>query len=301
MVPAPERHRGVLWVMPALCALPSPGAQFLAARGWGPWDLPNTCVGIWALPVQVPLGTRRRPGVGIPAVSPVPQGSAWAPVTQDLLACCRPGSEAGCGAGSLACAMGNSVSRPSCLGERSQRHEELLREPDTAGQPLGSAVEAWPALPEKLPVENGWSPLPGARQCRAGSPVLRRSRSEVSVQNGSAAGVPVPGQVVGATWTPPRTSGPRGAWPWQPLTTREVTEVTEVTETIVTEIVEVTQYPVGERGGEALVTRTVTVTTEHVASGHAGHSDTSEVTAGQGPSPRVCWVGPGGGALPSWC
>ncbi|XP_054023519.1 plectin [Dryobates pubescens] len=222
--------------------------------------------------VPVPKGSA---GVGTREISRGPVRGRSAGAGRDP----RWGHGTGSLAGTVARAMGNSVSRPSCLGERSRRHEELLREPD-AGQPLGSAVEAWPALPEKLPVENGWSPAAGARQSGAGSPVLRRSRSEVSVQNGSAAGVPVPvpGQVGGATWTPPRSGAPRGAWPWQPLTTREVTEVTEVTETIVTEIVEVTQYPMGERGGEALLTRTVTVTTGHLTGGRAGHSGTNEVS-----------------------
>lgn len=188
-------------------------------------------------------------------------------------------------------AMGNSVSRPSCLGEKSRRPEELLREPGLdAGQPsAGGDSEAWPGLLEKapVPVENGWSPVPGAIRSRPGSPVLRRSQSEVAVQNGGAAGVAVRGQVGGAAWTPPRASVPRSTWSWKPVTTREVTEVTEVTETIVTEIVEVTEYPAGEKGGEPVVTRTVTVLTECVgeltAAGCAGHTDATEVTDRQRP------------------
>lgn len=210
--------------------------------------------------------------------------------------------------------MGNSVSRPSCLGEKSRRSEELLREPQLrdpgldAGQPPGgSMAEAWPGPPEKLPapVENGWSGVAGAVRSRPGSPVLKRSQSEVAVQNGSAACVPLkgPGQAGGAAWTPPRAGGPRSAWPWKPVTTREVTEVTEVTETIVTEIVEVTEYPAGEKGGEPLVTRTVTVLTERAgelaAGGRSGHADAAEVTAGQGPRGRACRAGPAGAALPA--
>lgn len=203
------------------------------------------------------------------------------------------------GPGARARAMGNSVSRPSCLGEKSRRPDELLRElprRDTgldAGQPPGrSATEAWPALPEKPPVENGWSVVSGA-QSHPGSPVLKRSQSEVMVQNGSSACVPLrgqgqgQGQAGGATWTPPRAGVPRGTWSWKPVTTREVTEVTEVTETIVTEIVEVTEYPAGEKGGEPLVTRTVTVLTERAgepaAGGRCGQTDTAEVTAGGAP------------------
>ncbi|XP_066063075.1 uncharacterized protein [Chamaea fasciata] len=189
--------------------------------------------------------------------------------------------------------MGNSVSRPSCLGEKSRRPEELLREPGLdAGPPsAGGVAEAWPGLLEKapVPVENGWSPVPGAARSRPGSPVLRRSQSEVAVQNGGAAAVPLRGQAGGAAWTPPRAGVPRGTWSWKPVTTREVTEVTEVTETIVTEIVEVTEYPAGEKGGEPVVTRTVTVLTECVgelaaAAACAGHTDATEVTDGQGPS-----------------
>ncbi|XP_075346520.1 microtubule-actin cross-linking factor 1, isoforms 6/7-like isoform X5 [Mycteria americana] len=188
--------------------------------------------------------------------------------------------------------MGNSVSRPSCLGEKSRRSEELLREPQLrdlgldVGQPPGRNIaEAWPGLPEKpQPVENGWSPVPGGVRSRPGSPVLKRSQSEVAVQNGSMACVPLKGQgqAGGAAWTPPRASAPRSAWSWKPVTTREVTEVTEVTETIVTEIVEVTEYPAGEKGGEPLVTRTVTVLTEHAgelaAGGCSGQTDAAEVS-----------------------
>ncbi|XP_063255509.1 microtubule-actin cross-linking factor 1, isoforms 6/7-like [Prinia subflava] len=185
--------------------------------------------------------------------------------------------------------MGNSVSRPSCLGEKSRRPEELLREPGPdAGPPsAGGATEAWPALLEKAPVplENGWSPGPGAARSRPGSPVLRRSQSEVAVQNGGAAGAAVRGQAGGAAWTPPRAGAPRSTWSWKPVTTREVTEVTEVTETIVTEIVEVTEYPAGERGGEPVVTRTVTVLTECVGE-LAGHGDAAEVSSRAVPGPE---------------
>ncbi|KAM6375942.1 microtubule-actin cross-linking factor 1, isoforms 6/7-like [Alca torda] len=193
--------------------------------------------------------------------------------------------------------MGNSVSRPSCLGEKSRRSEELLREPQLrelgpdAGQPPGgSAAEAWPGLPEKAPVENGWSLVPGAGWSGSGSPALKRSQSEVAVPNGSTGCVPPKGQAGGAAWTPPRAGAPRGAWSWKPITTREVTEVTEVTETIVTEIVEVTEYPAGEKGGETLVTRTVTVLTERagelLVGGRAGDTDAAEVSPRAVPIPE---------------
>ncbi|XP_016161136.1 PREDICTED: microtubule-actin cross-linking factor 1, isoforms 1/2/3/5-like [Ficedula albicollis] len=64
-----------------------------------------------------------------------------------------------------------------------------------------------------------------------------------------------------------------------------VTEVTEVTETIVTEIVEVTEYPAGDKGGEPVVTRTVTVLTERVGE-LAGHTDGAEVSPRAVPAPE---------------
>lgn len=207
------------------------------------------------------------------------------------------------------------MSRPSCLGEKSRQSEELLREPQLrdlgldAGQSPGRSIaEAWPGPLEKppAPVENGWSPVPSAGRSRPGSPVLKRSLSEVAVQNGSTACVPLKGQgqAGGAAWTPPRASAPRSAWSWKPVTTREVTEVTEVTETIVTEIVEVTEYPAGEKGGEPLVTRTVTVLTERAgelaAGGRSGHTDAAEVTAGQGPSPLKMLRRPHAAGLLCW-
>ncbi|XP_071890276.1 microtubule-actin cross-linking factor 1, isoforms 6/7 isoform X2 [Anas platyrhynchos] len=193
-------------------------------------------------------------------------------------------------------AMGNSVSRPSCLGEKSRRSEELLREPqlrdlglDVGQPPGGSVAEAQMGPLEKPPgpVENGWSPAPAAGRSGAGSPVLKRSLSEVAVQNGGAACVPLKGQgeARGAAWTPPRAGAPRSAWSWKPVTTREVTEVTEVTETIVTEIVEVTEYPAGEKG-EPLVTRTVTVLTERAGELAAGHADAPEVSLRAVPVPE---------------
>uniref|UniRef100_A0A493TUR4 Dystonin n=1 Tax=Anas platyrhynchos platyrhynchos TaxID=8840 RepID=A0A493TUR4_ANAPP len=192
--------------------------------------------------------------------------------------------------------MGNSVSRPSCLGEKSRRSEELLREPqlrdlglDVGQPPGGSVAEAQMGPLEKppAPVENGWSPAPAAGRSGAGSPVLKRSLSEVAVQNGGAACVPLKGQgeARGAAWTPPRAGAPRSAWSWKPVTTREVTEVTEVTETIVTEIVEVTEYPAGEKG-EPLVTRTVTVLTERAGELAAGHADAPEVSLRAVPVPE---------------
>ncbi|RMB88007.1 hypothetical protein DUI87_35623 [Hirundo rustica rustica] len=196
-----------------------------------------------------------------------------------------PVSEPGFEAGARRPRHGNSVSRPSCLGEKSRRPEELLREPglDAGQPPAGGAAEAWPGPLEKapVPVENGWSAAAAALRSRPGSPVLRRSQSEAAVQNGAAPGAPAWGQAGGAAWTPPRAGVPRGTRSWKPVTTREVTEVTEVTETIVTEIVEVTEYPAGEKGGEPVVTRTVTVLTERAGELAA---DAAEVPSWAGPA-----------------
>ncbi|XP_061676430.1 microtubule-actin cross-linking factor 1, isoforms 6/7 isoform X2 [Syngnathoides biaculeatus] len=56
-----------------------------------------------------------------------------------------------------------------------------------------------------------------------------------------------------------RDSREGSPWSWKTVASREVTEVTEVTETIVTEIVEVTEYPTGDKGGDPIITRTVRV------------------------------------------
>ncbi|XP_075271448.1 LOW QUALITY PROTEIN: plectin [Opisthocomus hoazin] len=94
-----------------------------------------------------------------------------------------------------------------------------------------------------------------------------------------------PGQAGGAARTPPRS----GARPWQAVSAREVTEVTEVTETIVTEIVEVTEYPAGEKGADAPVTRTVAVLTERAGDvadgGRPGHADAAEASPPAVPVP----------------
>ncbi|XP_051920542.1 microtubule-actin cross-linking factor 1, isoforms 6/7 isoform X1 [Hippocampus zosterae] len=56
-----------------------------------------------------------------------------------------------------------------------------------------------------------------------------------------------------------RDSREGSPWSWKTVASREVTEVTEVTETIVTEIVEVTEYPTGDKSGDPIITRTVRV------------------------------------------
>lgn len=151
--------------------------------------------------------------------------------------------------------MGNSVSRPSCLGEKSPRAEDFLKEPCSATR---NNEEDRAGPPEKAclgprALENGWNvALEGAAK---NSPLPKQNNLDVKLQDCS----PIQPQPEGAVapWTSPKSLG--ATWGWKPSTTREVTEVTEVTETVVTEIVEVTEYPGGDKTGEASVTRTVKV------------------------------------------
>ncbi|XP_067416282.1 uncharacterized protein [Emydura macquarii macquarii] len=175
--------------------------------------------------------------------------------------------------------MGNSVSRPSCLGQKSQQAEEFLKDSYLKdlgldpGHPAGrNNSEARAGAPDKsllspAVIENGWSLGPGAAKSLPGSPLPKQNNLEVKVQNGAVGRSSLTAQADagGAAWPPQRGAPQRDSgsgWAWKPITTREVTEVTEVTETIVTEIVEVTEYPGSEKGGEPVVTRMVKVLTE---------------------------------------
>ncbi|XP_029443078.1 dystonin-like [Rhinatrema bivittatum] len=175
--------------------------------------------------------------------------------------------------------MGNSVSRPSCLGEKGRKSEEFLKEHylkkesllDTANPSGRNNSEAKNGPPDKSPspvvIENGWNLSPGSAKCQQNCPLPKQNNIEPKVQNGTMNCAvrndkPDPAGIV---WTPQREIIQRNSgssWSWKPFTTREVTEVTEVTETIVTEIVEVTEYPSGEKGGKPIITRTVKVLTE---------------------------------------
>lgn len=152
--------------------------------------------------------------------------------------------------------MGNSVSRPSCLGEKSPREEDVLKEPCSATRNKEEEDGAGPSEKACLSprvLENGWKvALEGAGK---NSPLPKQNNLDVKLQNCS----PIPPQPEGAVapWTSPKSLG--AAWGWKPSASREVTEVTEVTETVVTEIVEVTEYPGGDKSREAAVTRTVKV------------------------------------------
>ncbi|XP_074919511.1 uncharacterized protein LOC142046437 [Chelonoidis abingdonii] len=166
--------------------------------------------------------------------------------------------------------MGNVLGRPSCLGDKSQKPEEFLKNVGLGPeQPVGrNNRDARAGAPDKSPlnpvvIENGWTLSPGSAKSQSSSPLPKQNNMEVKVQNRSRGCSPLKAQLeaTGATWTPPRGAPHRdsgSSWAWKPVSTREVTEVTEVTETIVTEIVEVTEYP----GGEPVVTQTVKVLTE---------------------------------------
>ncbi|XP_016097767.1 microtubule-actin cross-linking factor 1, isoforms 1/2/3/5-like [Sinocyclocheilus grahami] len=180
--------------------------------------------------------------------------------------------------------MGNLISRPSCLGQKSKKVksdesvlkecyqqrrewslpeppkeetrkedvEEVLRQTPTPDKQRSSPA---PTVTTTSTLDNAWrsSPSPvktprnGSLPRRCNIPEYRRSPLS---QYGS---------VDKRASLQRRDSG--SPWSWKPPNTREVTEVTEVTETIVTEIVEVTEYPPAGKGGDPIVTRTVRVLT----------------------------------------
>lgn len=165
--------------------------------------------------------------------------------------------------------MGNSGGRPSCLGVKSQRAEDFLKDSYLkdmgldAGPPSGRNNAEGHAGPSEKPpltpvvIENGW---PLAQQS---SPLPKQDNRDVIVQSRGLACPPLKAHLE-ATWSSPvegllQRRGAASSWAWKPL---EVTEVTEVTETVVTEIVEVTEYPGGDKSQEPVVTRTVKVLTE---------------------------------------
>uniref|UniRef100_A0A665T9M9 Uncharacterized protein n=1 Tax=Echeneis naucrates TaxID=173247 RepID=A0A665T9M9_ECHNA len=130
--------------------------------------------------------------------------------------------------------MGNLISRPSCLGQKSKHvrsNEDFLKEcyqrPREWQAPDSTLDNAW----HSMPPEFARSPL--------AHPDKSTAERRASFQR--------------------RDSREGSPWSWKTVASREVTEVTEVTETIVTEIVEVTEYPGGDKGGDPIVTRTVRV------------------------------------------
>ncbi|KAI1885515.1 hypothetical protein AGOR_G00204550 [Albula goreensis] len=182
--------------------------------------------------------------------------------------------------------MGNLISRPGCLGQKSKKvtsEEDFLREcyqrrreqrPLSIPRERSDVVAVTPSpptdkprtppldkprTPPPAPVERPWQgPKPAPKTPLNGS-LPRRTDSDMGRQ---AAGRPGWSSTLERERPPSFQRQNSGSpWSWKALSTREVTEVTEVTETIVTEIVEVTEFPPGEKGGDPIVTRTVRILT----------------------------------------
>ncbi|XP_063780809.1 plectin [Pseudophryne corroboree] len=172
--------------------------------------------------------------------------------------------------------MGNSVSRPSCLGDKSRKSEQFLKECCLKKESLTDIPSVRNNAEPSTTVEKKQNELvfekelnvaPSSSKTQGTDPLPKQNNADANVQNAAVKrGTPrsTPDHM-GNVWTPQRGTLDRASgssWSWKPLASREVTEVTEVTETVVTEIVEVTQYPTGDRSGEPVVTRTVKVLTE---------------------------------------
>lgn len=179
--------------------------------------------------------------------------------------------------------MGNLISRPSCLGQKSKhvKSDETLKDhyqQRTEWQlPEAHKKETKTDNVEKVfqqnptPDKQRSSPAPTVTTTSTLDNAWRSTPSPVKTpRNGSLARrCIIPeykrsplsqcGSVDRRASLHRRDSG--SPWSWRPLSTQEVTEVTEVTETIVTEILEVTEYPPGGKGGDPIITRTVRVLT----------------------------------------
>uniref|UniRef100_A0A672I3P4 Uncharacterized protein n=1 Tax=Salarias fasciatus TaxID=181472 RepID=A0A672I3P4_SALFA len=177
--------------------------------------------------------------------------------------------------------MGNLISRPSCLGQKSKhvrsdeaflkdryqrpkedkeaQETEPRREQGTHTPISDKPVNSSPAstIRSSSTLENAWHSSPSPIKTSRNGTLTRRSvppdfaRSPLAHPDKSA-------QERRASFQR-RDSREGSPWSWKTVASREVTEVTEVTETIVTEIVEVTEYPSGDKGGNPIVTRTVRV------------------------------------------
>uniref|UniRef100_A0A8C1VK72 Uncharacterized protein n=1 Tax=Cyprinus carpio TaxID=7962 RepID=A0A8C1VK72_CYPCA len=180
--------------------------------------------------------------------------------------------------------MGNLISRPSCLGQKSkqvkseesvwkecyqQRREwplpeppkeetrkedveEVLRQTPTPDKQRSSPA---PTVTTTSTLDNAWRSTPSPVKTPRNDSLPRRC----NIPEHRRSPLSQYGSVDRRASLQRRDSG--SPWSWKPLNTREVTEVTEVTETIVTEIVEVTEYPSAGKGGDPIVTRTVRVLT----------------------------------------
>ncbi|KAI4904060.1 hypothetical protein NFI96_033881 [Prochilodus magdalenae] len=186
--------------------------------------------------------------------------------------------------------MGNLISRPSCLGQKSKQvrsNEDFLKE-------CYQRQREWP-LPEPIREERKKEDVDNVDhvdQVLPQVPTPDKNRSSpaptvttTSTLDNAWRSTPSPAKTPYNGSLPRRTNVPEyrrsplsqcgtaerrpslqrrdsgSPWSWKTLNSREVTEVTEVTETIVTEIVEVTEYPSGQKGGDPIVTRTVRVLT----------------------------------------
>ncbi|XP_041098612.1 microtubule-actin cross-linking factor 1, isoforms 1/2/3/5 [Polyodon spathula] len=166
--------------------------------------------------------------------------------------------------------MGNSISRPGCLGRKSKQvksEEDFLKECyQHRGPPL---IENWGGEnlkdkddaethnnTEDRLIDNAWSPIQTSPvNIPQNGTLIEKDITDSCNQPKDKTG----GQGQQTAGVLKHSSG--SPWSWKPLATREVTEITEVTETTVTEIVEVTEYPSGEKGGDPIITRTVRVLT----------------------------------------
>ncbi|KAL2084634.1 hypothetical protein ACEWY4_020152 [Coilia grayii] len=192
--------------------------------------------------------------------------------------------------------MGNLISRPSCLGNKSKHvrtDEDFLKEcyqrrrewplPDPS-RDEGKKCEGESVVPSDTPdkprsspaptvtttstLDNAWRSTPspiktprnGSLPGRTNPPEFRHSPlghyDRGTLERQSPLGHYDRGTLERRTSLQRRDSG--SPWSWKPPR-QEVTEVTEVTETVVTEIVEVTEYPPAGKGGDPIVTRTVRV------------------------------------------
>ncbi|XP_077577043.1 microtubule-actin cross-linking factor 1, isoforms 6/7 isoform X1 [Stigmatopora nigra] len=193
--------------------------------------------------------------------------------------------------------MGNLISRPSCLGQKSKHvrsDEDFLKEcyqrpkewqPVQRGEDKGkeNVVETGKETQE-LHRQDGANTPVSDKPLRSSPASTIRSNSTLdnawqrtpspmkTSQNGTLTRRTVlPDYSRSPLAYPDKTGAERRSsfqrrdsregspWSWKTVASREVTEVTEVTETIVTEILEVTEYPTGDKGGDPIITRTVRV------------------------------------------
>ncbi|KAF3840133.1 hypothetical protein F7725_018850 [Dissostichus mawsoni] len=184
--------------------------------------------------------------------------------------------------------MGNLISRPSCLGQKSKHvrsDEAFLKEcyqrrrewqpqeqhgevkPEVSIQVKDKARED--AIKEaEVESEQELQNIDHKREEGTHTPISTNPSAAPRFHNQKhhASGVhqiPLANPDLNATERRAsfqrRDSREGSPWSWKARASREVTEVTEVTETTVTEIVEVVEYPSGDKGGDPIVTRTVRV------------------------------------------